>query len=444
MQHVGAPLAANRLLTGAYAWHDIGQMANKSPISTAASPGAVQPPPLLYYVSLTVASTAVWTALIGPLLVLLPEQSALLAGDGKEEAFAVIAGVGGLLGIVTNPVFGRLSDRTRSRFGRRRPWILAGGLGSVPALVFTGQSTGVMGLLIGWAAVQMFANFIIAGLSATIPDRVPENRRGAASACMGISWALAPVLGTGLTAATAGDPQLAYGVLAGFVLVSCLVFVVMVPEPQVISPKVKSSSFLGIFWVNPRRHPDFGYAWLTRFCVALGQNMAIALLFFYLSDVIRYKDDHPGQTVADGMVIATILYAIAVVAAAVIGGILSDRLGRRKVFVTTATVVFAIGTGLGALYPSWTGVLVLAAVTGLGFGVYEAVDMALVTQVLPSQEDLAKDLGLINMATTLGVTIGPLVATPMLNAGGYPAVYLMSGFIVLLGAMFVRPIRGVR
>lgn len=107
-------------------------------------------------------------------------------------------------------------------------------------------------------------------------------------------------------------------------------------------------------------------------------------------------------------------------------------------------MVFALGTCLGAFYPTWAGVLVLAALAGIGFGVYEATDMAMVTQVLPSDTDRAKDLSLINMATTLGITLGPIAGAPVLELGGYATLYVTSGLIALLGAVFVVPIRGIR
>lgn len=225
---------------------------------------------------------------------------------------------------------------------------------------------------------------------------------------------------------------------------ACAAFVTVIKDPPAAAARESDHRLRRAYRIDHRANPDFTFAWLTRFCVALGQNMAVAFLFFFLQDVVRYAEHHPGSTTEDAMAIVTLIYAIGVVAASIAGGRASDRLARRKIFVTAATAVFALGTGLGAFYPTWTGVLVLGVLTGIGFGVYEATDMALVTEVLPSDADRAKDLSLINMATTLGITFGPIAGAVTLEAGGYPTLYLASGLVVLLGAVFVRPIRGVR
>lgn len=420
-------------------------MSSASPSAdrTRTESGEPPEPSVMYYITLTLTSTALWTLLVGPLLTLLPEQSSRIAGGDKVSTFAWVAGVGGLCGILTNPVAGWLSDRTTWRFGRRRPWILVGAALTVAFTPLVAGATTTAELMVGWVAVQVAVTPVMAALMATVPDLVPTHRRGRASACLGISWALAPVLGTAVAAMAGTRIGLAYAIMAVMLAASGVLFAAVNPDPPgtTTTPWREAAS---AFWVSPRRYPDFGWAWLTRFCMALAQNMAVAFLPFFLVDVVRYEQDHPGQTATDGLVVISLIYATSVIVAALLFGARSDRTGKRKVFVITSTILFSAGTLLGAVFPTWEGLLVLAVLTGLGFGAYEAVDMALVTQVLPTADARAKDLSLINVATTSGVMLGPVLAAPIVTSFGYGALFIAAALVAMLAAAFVAPIRGVR
>ncbi len=142
------------------------------------------------------------------------------------------------------------------------------------------------------------------------------------------------------------------------------------------------------FWVSPRRYPDFAWAWLTRFLLNLGNALGTLYLFFYLQDAVGYGDPDTG------VLVLTAIYSLCVILTAVWSGSWSDRIGRRKIFVTWAGIVMAAGgdgaRGLADLdRPRIIGAMIL----GTGFGVYLSVDFALLTEVLPSARDRAKDLG---------------------------------------------------
>jgi MFS family permease len=128
----------------------------------------------------------------------------------------------------------------------------------------------------------------------------------------------------------------------------------------------------------------------------------------------------------------------------VASGSWSDRLGRRKVFVTWSGVVMAVGAVVLAAWPTWTAALVAAVILGVGFGVYLSVDFALLTEVLPSARDRAKDLGVINIANSLPQVIAPAIAAPVVKyVGGYPMLYGLAAAVTLLGAVLVRQVRAV-
>jgi MFS family permease len=90
--------------------------------------------------------------------------------------------------------------------------------------------------------------------------------------------------------------------------------------------------------------------------------------------------------------------------------------------------------------------LVGMAVAGLGFGLYMAVDLALVADVLPDADSAAKDLGVLNIAGALPFSIGPALAPLVLavGSGSYRVLYAVAGVCALLGAGAILPVRRVR
>ncbi len=176
-----------------------------------------------------------------------------------------------------------------------------------------------------------------------------------------------------------------------------------------------------------------------RFLVMLGQALGTGYLLYFLSDAVHYPD------AAAGVAILTAIYAVALIATVVIGGVLSDRTGRRKIFVIASTLVVAVGAIIVTVSQTWTATMVAAAVMGAGFGVYLAVDIALITEVLPAARDRAKDLGVINIANTLPQLMAPVLAAPLIHSvGGYRALFLAATVVTILGAVLVQPIKGVR
>lgn len=145
------------------------------------------------------------------------------------------------------------------------------------------------------------------------------------------------------------------------------------------------------------------------------------------------------------MFVLTGIYAACLVATTVVGGIWSDRVGRRRVFVAVSGLVAATASVILAVTQTWPGALVAAVVLGTGYGVYTAVDFALITQVLPAAEARAKDLGVINIANALPQVFAPFMATVLVTVlGGYLSLYLFSAGVCVLGSVLVYRIKTVR
>jgi MFS family permease len=393
--------------------------------------------------ALSLANGAIWVGWFGPLQILLASQAKDFApgtGMSKETLLAWVTGVGAVVSLLANPVFGALSDRTTARRGRRTPWIVAGSAGGALALLLLAGASGPWTMALGWCLVQLTLNAAFAAVTAAVPDRVPRLQRGVVGGWLGAAQILGVVVGTGLA-------TMAGGVGAGYV--ACAVFTVVGVVPYVLRhedlrlapedrPAWSWRSFLAGFWLSPRRHPDLGWAWLTRFLINLSNSLVLLYLLYYLRDRLHHAD--PEQ----GVLILTAVNGLTLMATVVFGGIWSDRVGRRKPFVVWSGVLMAVATAALAGWQTWPGAIVAAAVLGIGFGVFTSVDFALMTDVLPTALDRGKDLGVINVANALPQVAAPALAAPIVTyLGGYRVLYLVAAAIGLAGAVLVGRIRGV-
>ncbi|MEU7183997.1 MULTISPECIES: MFS transporter [Streptomyces] len=392
--------------------------------------------------ALSLANGAIWVGWYGPLQILLALQAAQLAppGTAKESVLAWVTGLGAVVSLVANPLFGALSDRTTSRHGRRAPWILAGVLGGAAALVLLAGARTVPVMALGWCLVQLTLNAAFAAVTAAVPDQVPRGQRGAVGGWLGAAQLLGVLVGTGL-ATLAGGITAGYLACAGFTVLATLPYLLRYPDPVLpagLRPPFTWWAFLAGFRFSPRRHPDLGWAWLTRFLINLGNALALLYLLYYLRDVLHRPDPQ------GGVLILTAVNGVTLLGTVVVGGIWSDRSGRRQPFVLWAGVLMTVATALLAGWQTWTGALVAAALLGVGFGVFTSVDFALMTDVLPAAADRGRDLGVINIANSLPQVAAPVLAAPLVgHLGGYRTLFLTAAATGLLGALLVRRIRGV-
>jgi MFS family permease len=391
---------------------------------------------------LSLANLGLWMGYFGPLQVLLPNQVQDLAGDdGKTTALGIVTGVGALVAVLVGPIAGALSDATTARTGRRHTWIAGGALLACAGLaLLSGQRT-LIGLTLGWCVAQAGLNTLQAGLTAIVPDRTPVRQRGLVSGWVGLTQSIGVVIGVLLVTVVVTGTTSGYLLIGVLVVLTAVPFVLATPDPPVPAgsvPRLTARGLLTAFRFSPRANPDFAWAWATRFLVQLGNAMATLYLLYFLRDRVHH-DDPDG-----GLLLLILVYTATTVLTVVVGGVISDRTGRRKPSVILAGYVMAAAAVLLAVWPTWPGALIAAAVLGLGFGVYLSVDQALITQVLPTAEDRARDLGIINIANSAPQVLGPALAFPIVAyLGGYPALYLVVAAVTVLGSVLVTRIRSV-
>ncbi|MCU7726485.1 MFS transporter [Actinoplanes sp. KI2] len=378
---------------------------------------------------LSLANLGLWMGYFGPLQVLLPNQIQDIAGQDKETALGVITALGALVAVVVGPLAGALSDVTTARTGRRHTWIVAGALIGGAALVFLhGQHT-LVWVGIGWCLAQAGLNTLQAGLTAVVPDQTPVNQRGLVSGWVGLTQSVGVVAGVLLVTAVGGG----YPAIALVVVLTAVPFVLATRDPA-----IERAPRFSAFKFDAFRDRDFSWAFATRFLVQLGNAMATLYLLYFLRDRVHYANAD------DGLALLIVVYTIATVLTVVVGGVISDRTGRRKPSVIVSGYVMAVAAAILAFWPTWTGAIVAAVILGFGFGVYLSVDQALITQVLPAAEDRARDLGVINIANSAPQVLGPAIAFPLVSyLGGYPALYLAAAAVTVLGSVLVTRIRGI-
>ena len=406
-----------------------------------------------WIIGLTLASLGMWMATQTPLQVVLALQLQDITPRHKVVALAVVTGVGAISSALATPVVGALSDRTahgrrRGRFsGRRHPWTLVMVvLAAICMMVLAAQNT-VFGVALLWFLFSGFQNGEFATLSAAIPDHVPVRQRATVSGWVGMPIALGLVLGSILVVDVLNqDVFRSYIVLAVLMVVLALPFVLFTPDhplaPQDREPFVWRR-VASAYWISPREYPDFGWAWLTRFLTSLAIAMGTLYLLYFLRDAVHYQRLFPGQTAADGLLILILIYTGCVVLTSIVGGIISDRRGRRKMLVTVSGLLMAAAAVLLALFQTWPASLAAAVLFGMGYGAYIAVDQALITQVLPKARDRAKDLGIINIAIVCPGAIGALIAAPLVSLAGYPALFTATAVVAIAAAVGVWKIKSV-
>jgi MFS family permease len=300
-------------------------------------------------------------------------------------------------------------------------------------------------VLAGWCIAQLCFNALLAAMVAVLPDQVPSVQRGLVSGVLGVCLPVASVCGTFLV-------RLFTGSLLAMFLGPCaigaffiLLFAVTLKDRRLAKgekPAWSFREFASTFYVSPRQNPDFSWAFASRFMFVLAYAFLVTYQAYYLLDKIgSAKADVPQQ-----IFLGTLAQSAVIVAASLIGGRLSDRTGRRKIFVLTASIVYGLALFVIAIASSFNGFLVGMAIGGLGFGVYVAVDLALVVDVLPGKNSAAKDLGVFNIAGALPFSIAPAIAPVILAIGGgsYGVLYAIAGLCAIIGAFAVLPVKRVR
>jgi MFS family permease len=399
---------------------------------------------------LSLASLGMWMASLTPVQILLPLQ---LQGITKHKiaALGIVTGLGAVAAVIATPLAGALSDRTTRAFGlgrmrgRRHRWTLSMAVLGAISMVILGGLKSVAGIAILWVLFSAFQNAEYATLTAAIPDHVPVRQRATVAGWTGMPQALGLVAGTVLVVDVFTKLFSGYLVLAILFVLLAIPFVFLSPdhplEPEHREP-LSWRQLAKAYWISPKEYPDFAWAWITRFLASLAIAMGTLYLLYFLEGPVHYPQRFH-QPATNGLQTLIIIYTVCVVLTAVVGGVISDRMGKRKMIVTLSGILMGLAALLLTFVETWDATLVAAVLFGMGFGAYLAVDQALITQVLPAAKDRAKDLGIINIAIVGPAAIGPAIAAPITSLIGYPALFGATTIVAALGSILVWRIKNV-
>lgn len=390
--------------------------------------------------ALLLATGGIFAGWFGPIQILLPAQAAVLAAPGEKEALlALVTGVGAVVSLVANPLWGLLSDRLSATVPRRRTVLVAGGLVGVVGLVLLALARDAGSMVAGWAVVQAGLNGPFAALIAMIADRVPSERRGLVGALFGIAQTSGIVLGT-TVAVLMGEGAVGYLALALAVPLLWL-GVVLLPERRLgeNADAVPERRPLSEVLRAVRPTASFTWAWIVRLLLNLANALVLTYLYYFLAD--RIGVDDPGTWVL--VLTGVNVFVTAVVAG--LGGAWSDRVARRRVFVLAAIAAVAVGVLLIAAVPELPVLLVTTVLLGIGWGLYMAVDVAIITEVLPNDRSTASMLGVANIASALPQVLAPAMAAPIVTLlGGYSVLYVVTAVVALLALPALARLRTIR
>lgn len=377
--------------------------------------------------------------------VLLPAKVALIDPEHKIPLLAAISVVGAIFALIGNFLFGALSDRTRSRFGARSPWILAGGVAVPIAAFLLSRADSFLALLAAWCLFQLVGQMIFAAAGAILPDRVKRQRRGTIASLVSLGLLISASVAQVIGAQFLANPDLGMIVVgvAGFVF--AVLVVIIAPDfdnrKQERDPFEWKSVRHSFALPNPRLAPDFYWAFGGRLLIILGSSMLTQFQLYILTDYVKLD-----QAAAAGVISGAALLGLV---GALIGGLasgpISDRIGRRKLPVIVASLLFAVAIVVLLVSPSVPAFLVFATLSGLGNGAYFAVDTALLSDVLPSTSSHGKDLGILGVANGLGQVLGPAASSGIVAIGfGFPPVFAAAVVACIVGAVVIMPIKSVR
>lgn len=395
-----------------------------------------------YLFWITVANFGASLALMVPLTYSLAVRVSQLA-PGHEEVLGYITGTAQLVYLILSPLLGVWSDRLRSPFGRRTPFIVGGAILGLVAVVAIAVSPNLLLIGAGWVVGLLGWATAGQGIQTLLADRVPEEQRGRASALTGVSTQIAPVIGIGVAYAVVKSTLLLFLVPALVGLVLILAFVLIKREGSsrdvVRNDTVGAKALFSSYVFNPRKYPDFGWNWLGRFIFFMGLYFNTTFGTFFYAQRLGI----PVEQVAGVVAAIGIIGVLAATGGAILGGFLSDKLGRRKLFTLIGALLFVAGACVEAFAHSIVPLVVGSVLMQLAIAAFSVVDQAIVFAVLPNRAEAGRYLAVVAFAQKIPSAIAPLIAPLIITIGAigadknYTTLYLIGAVFALIGGLII-------
>ncbi|CED92122.1 MAG: MFS transporter [Actinomyces succiniciruminis] len=354
--------------------------------------------------------------------------------------------VGSFFTLFAQPIVGVLSDRWRSRWGRRAFWIVAGAVAGAAFMIGLRYSTTILMLTVFWTTAQVSLNFMQGPLSTTVADRVPAEKTGTVSGLSGIGMMAGFTGGSVVAGILMNSMGLdAYFVFAVAVVVGALIFVTFAKDRSSKDLELREFDWIAFFkgFLIPLRDHDFRWVWIARFMMFFGYTAVTNYNLYIIQSHLR-----PAHTAAEANTIVATLSAAALPVQLLMlafAGKLSDKVKRRKPFVIGASLVIALDMLVPLVVPTLPLYFFFYILLAAAYGMYMAVDVALFIDVLPDPNAAGRDLGVANVASNIGQMLAPFVAGKLVaHTGGYSAIFITAVIAVAISAAAIIPVRKVK
>ena len=367
--------------------------------------------------------------------IVLPLQVEQIDLSGKVGHLALIVTIWSIASVVGLGSGGALSDATRSRFGRRTPWLAGMAVASAALLIIMARQTSLV-VIVAVSAILWFAlNFFQAALLAVIPDRVPPSRRAMASWLFGFAGPIGALIGINMCAFA--SLKGGYATLAAFLVLATAAFVVFAREGQYAPSATTSSSRAKGSLLNATTRfaesfssRDFALAFTARALLFLGQFTVLGYLLYALQDYVGVPSlpDHSPQ-VAAGLV--NTIRTVASMAALALAGWFMQLTNRRKLFLQIYAGMTAAAFIVPIVSSTWTGMLIFSVLSGAAYGVFASVDLAIMSHVLPARDFAGRDIGLLAVAGAAPQLLAPGLGGMLIHNFGYTTLFAFGAFVTL-------------
>lgn len=384
--------------------------------------------------------------------VLLPQHIKDVGIANPTAAYGVITSVTSLVSLFVGYIWGTLSDKTKSRFGKRTPWIFCGSFVAGIGLYSLGIFESTTSLTFAYIFNTLGQNAIQTPMYAFLADRAPKNVRGTLSAGFGATAVGAPV-GQFISSYFLGQSYQSVGFIVGGILIAASGLIVLLITPREKSSKnsvsAENESILGVISTilppSMKGAHDFYKACAGRFLVMTSYTMIFQYLLYIL-------ENHLGLSTlaaARAMNKLSLFTLVVSLIGLAFSGPLSDRLKARKIPVAFGGLFMILGAVSMLMFKSVNGVIGYVVLAGLGYGIYLAVDMALNIDVIPEAAKLSKTtgkyVGFGNLTNTAGQMIAPAATSMIVTAtGSYSIVFTGSIATTIIGILFILWIKHVK
>ena len=398
---------------------------------------AVGKPPVRFTISLVIGPACWLMPHQGAISTLLPQRVGDIAPADKVPLMMVFSSSAMVVALIANIVLGACSDRTRSRFGKRRPWIVSCSVLSCLVLFAFACTDGITGMLMTWCLYELVVNGVAAAMIAQMSDRVPVRWRGTASSAYGIGQMAGSQLGVLMSAQFLDDVRMGVDLLAVIAVSGGLLAAWLAGEPGNLNEPcnpMRPRDVLRALMFPTSNASDFYKVLAGRFAMVISSNIAGGYMLYVLQDYLQLDRDGSSRLLSLNSTLMLVIGLVCCVAA----GPLVDRLGHTRALTVATMVVIAVGMMIPFLVPTPTGLVAFSCVVGVGQGANSALVQTMSLLSLPNPNAAAKDLGFLNLANTLGGVCGSLIGAAIIEWFGYAYVFVFGALGAVVSAVCFR------